>query len=109
MPGNPGVVMLLQDPTAKVFVPRDNNLAEIKQPAFDMPFGRPGRPGSLGFKEVPSCEGQGFLKVRFAGERLSDVSQKGASGPATMMPSNAQIRNRVGLRSVTSVLSGPGP
>jgi hypothetical protein len=78
MPGNPGVVMLLQDPTAKVFVPRDDNLAaEIEQPTFDVPFGRPGGPGSSGFKEVPSCESHGFLEVWFAGECLSDVPQKG--------------------------------
>jgi hypothetical protein len=78
MPGNPGVMMLLQDPTAKVFVPRDDNLAaEIEQPAFDVPFGQPGGLGSPGLKEVPSCESHGFFKVRFISECLLDVPQKG--------------------------------
>jgi hypothetical protein len=74
MTGDPGVVVLLQDPMAKALVLRDNNLAaEIELPAFDVPLSRPGGPSAPGLKEVPRCESHGFLEVRVTSECLSDV------------------------------------
>jgi hypothetical protein len=78
MPGNLGVMVLFQDPTVKVLVLKDNDLAaEIEQPTFDVPFGQPGGPGVLDLKEVLGCKSHGFFEVRVASEHLSDVLQEG--------------------------------
>src|ERR1700712_5856657 len=55
MTGEPGVVVLLQNPTAEVFVPRNNNLtAEVEQPSVNMPLGGPGRACTPNLKDLPS-------------------------------------------------------
>ena len=76
MTGDPGVVVLLQNPTAEVFVPRDDNLtAEVEQTGVDMPFGRAGGAGAPDLEDLSGCECNRVLEVRFTSEGLADVAE----------------------------------
>jgi hypothetical protein len=77
MTGQPGVVVLLQNPTTEVFVPGDNDLAaEIEQTGVYMPLSGPGGPGASDFEKLPRHERHGVLEVRFVSERLANVSEE---------------------------------
>ena len=69
-------MVLLQNPTAEVLVPRDNNLAaEVKQAGVDTPLGGPGGAGTPNLEDLPGCECNRVLEVRFTSEGLADVAE----------------------------------
>ena len=67
MAGDLGVVVLLQNPTAQVSVPRDHDLPpEVQEAISCIPLSVLSRLNTPNLEELPSCERNGVLKVQFA-------------------------------------------